>query len=262
MTVKFLLTLDTPTSLLLARFVYISTCLVDIIKGFLPRDTAAHHREHAVGLIKKALEEAKITPKELDCICYTKGTQKLSVCTSLLVSYCLIFPCLPPSSFSTIMSTWQHASPHNISSCRCILCLVLMICTSMNSSRWIGLLIPSHHLLSLSSLFSPLRTGPGMGSPLVSTAVVARTLAGLWRKPLIPVNHCVARRGGGGGQCRIDNIVRFFFIFFSFAFYFATYMRHSYTLMWTSSNRYSFVNSCFYITLKFGRHRIRVTQLG
>eukprot|EP01086_Lenisia_limosa_P016032 TRINITY_DN5578_c0_g1_i1.p1 TRINITY_DN5578_c0_g1~~TRINITY_DN5578_c0_g1_i1.p1 ORF type:complete len:337 (-),score=68.11 TRINITY_DN5578_c0_g1_i1:57-1067(-) len=75
-------------------------------QGFLPRDTAAHHREHAVGLIKKALEEAKITPKELDCICYTKG--------------------------------------------------------------------------------------PGMGSPLVSTAVVARTLAGLWRKPLIPVNHCVA----------------------------------------------------------------------
>ena len=34
--------------------------------------------------------------------------------------------------------------------------------------------------------------GPGMGAPLVSTAVVARTLAQLWNVPLIPVNHCIA----------------------------------------------------------------------
>ena len=34
--------------------------------------------------------------------------------------------------------------------------------------------------------------GPGMGAPLVSTAVVARTLALLWNVPLIPVNHCIA----------------------------------------------------------------------
>jgi N6-L-threonylcarbamoyladenine synthase len=34
--------------------------------------------------------------------------------------------------------------------------------------------------------------GPGMGNPLRSVAVVARTLAQLWRKPLVPVNHCVA----------------------------------------------------------------------
>lgn len=34
--------------------------------------------------------------------------------------------------------------------------------------------------------------GPGMGAPLRSAAVAARTLAALWRKPLIPVNHCVA----------------------------------------------------------------------
>ena len=33
--------------------------------------------------------------------------------------------------------------------------------------------------------------GPGMGGPLVSTAVAARTLALLWKKPLYPVNHCV-----------------------------------------------------------------------
>ena len=33
--------------------------------------------------------------------------------------------------------------------------------------------------------------GPGMSVPLISVAVVARTLAQLWNIPLIPVNHCV-----------------------------------------------------------------------
>lgn len=34
--------------------------------------------------------------------------------------------------------------------------------------------------------------GPGMGAPLVGTAIIARTLAQIWEKPLIPVNHCIA----------------------------------------------------------------------
>lgn len=34
--------------------------------------------------------------------------------------------------------------------------------------------------------------GPGIGAPLASVAVVARTLAQLWNKPLIGVNHCIA----------------------------------------------------------------------
>jgi len=34
--------------------------------------------------------------------------------------------------------------------------------------------------------------GPGIGNPLVSVAAVARTVAQLWNKPLIPVNHCIA----------------------------------------------------------------------
>ncbi|KAI9138784.1 Gcp-like domain-containing protein [Paraphysoderma sedebokerense] len=33
--------------------------------------------------------------------------------------------------------------------------------------------------------------GPGMGAPLVSVAVVARTIALLWDKPLVGVNHCI-----------------------------------------------------------------------
>jgi N6-L-threonylcarbamoyladenine synthase len=34
--------------------------------------------------------------------------------------------------------------------------------------------------------------GPGMGAPLVSVAVAARTFSLLWRVPIVPVNHCVA----------------------------------------------------------------------
>jgi len=33
--------------------------------------------------------------------------------------------------------------------------------------------------------------GPGMGAPLRSVAVVARTLAQLWGKPIVGVNHCI-----------------------------------------------------------------------
>lgn len=32
-----------------------------------------------------------------------------------------------------------------------------------------------------------------MGAPLASVAVVVRMLAQLWKKPIIPVNHCIAR---------------------------------------------------------------------
>ncbi|XP_012839100.1 PREDICTED: probable tRNA N6-adenosine threonylcarbamoyltransferase isoform X2 [Erythranthe guttata] len=42
-------------------------------QGFLPRETAQHHLEHVLPLVKSALEEAKITPDEVDCLCYTKG---------------------------------------------------------------------------------------------------------------------------------------------------------------------------------------------
>ncbi|KAF4525649.1 hypothetical protein B566_EDAN001249 [Ephemera danica] len=33
--------------------------------------------------------------------------------------------------------------------------------------------------------------GPGMGAPLVAVAVFARTIAQLWNKPIIGVNHCI-----------------------------------------------------------------------
>ncbi|KFA75467.1 hypothetical protein S40288_01201 [Stachybotrys chartarum IBT 40288] len=73
--------------------------------GFLPKDTAAHHRAHFAALARAALAQAGVAPADLDCICYTRG--------------------------------------------------------------------------------------PGMGAPLASVAVAARTLALLWGKPLVGVNHCV-----------------------------------------------------------------------
>lgn len=75
-------------------------------EGFLPKDTARHHRNWIVRLIKRALQEAGLTSKDLDCICYTKG--------------------------------------------------------------------------------------PGMGAPLHSVVLVARTVSAMWNVPLVPVNHCVA----------------------------------------------------------------------
>uniref|UniRef100_UPI00358EDCFA tRNA N6-adenosine threonylcarbamoyltransferase n=1 Tax=Myxine glutinosa TaxID=7769 RepID=UPI00358EDCFA len=33
--------------------------------------------------------------------------------------------------------------------------------------------------------------GPGMGAPLAAVAVVARTIAQLWNRPIVAVNHCV-----------------------------------------------------------------------
>lgn len=77
-------------------------------EGFLPKDTALHHRSHILELIKNALAEANITHKDVSVICFTKG--------------------------------------------------------------------------------------PGMGGPLTSVATVARTLALMWNKELVGVNHCVGRR--------------------------------------------------------------------
>jgi len=42
-------------------------------EGFLPKDTARHHRAWVVKLVKQALKEAKVGVKDVDCICYTKG---------------------------------------------------------------------------------------------------------------------------------------------------------------------------------------------
>jgi len=42
-------------------------------QGFLPKDTAAHHRSHVIALVDEALKQGGITLDRVDCICYTKG---------------------------------------------------------------------------------------------------------------------------------------------------------------------------------------------
>ncbi|KAJ1512583.1 putative tRNA threonylcarbamoyladenosine biosynthesis protein kae1 [Coelomomyces lativittatus] len=41
--------------------------------GFLPKETAQHHRQWILPLILQSLKEAQRRPEEIDCICYTKG---------------------------------------------------------------------------------------------------------------------------------------------------------------------------------------------
>lgn len=41
--------------------------------GFMPKETAEHHRMKILDILKRALAEAKITPNEIDVVCYTKG---------------------------------------------------------------------------------------------------------------------------------------------------------------------------------------------
>lgn len=90
--------------------------------GFLPKDTAKHHRANFVRVALRALSAAGITsPKELSCICYTRG--------------------------------------------------------------------------------------PGMGAPLTSTAIGARTLSLLWDLPLVGVNHCVGHIEMGRVITGADNPV-------------------------------------------------------
>ncbi|KAG7902351.1 hypothetical protein KL935_001259 [Ogataea polymorpha] len=90
-------------------------------EGFLPRDTARHHRNWVVRLIKQALKEANIRPDQLDCICFTQG--------------------------------------------------------------------------------------PGMGAPLQSVAIAARTIAQMWDLPLVGVNHCIGHIEMGREITRATNPV-------------------------------------------------------
>ena len=73
--------------------------------GFLPKDTAKHHRQQVLVVLREALEEANISTEQIDAVAFTRG--------------------------------------------------------------------------------------PGMGAPLASVALVARTVAQLWDKPLLGVNHCI-----------------------------------------------------------------------
>ncbi|KAK7904418.1 hypothetical protein WMY93_017025 [Mugilogobius chulae] len=46
-------------------------------QGFMPSDTARHHRAVILTVLKEALDEAGIKPQEIDCVAYTKVTVAL-----------------------------------------------------------------------------------------------------------------------------------------------------------------------------------------
>jgi hypothetical protein len=70
----------------------------------------------------------------------------------------------------------QQASPFSISDLDCI-CYTKsrLLSASFQPPSWLIL------------------EGPGMGAPLQSVALVARTLSFLFDKPLVAVNHCIGR---------------------------------------------------------------------
>jgi N6-L-threonylcarbamoyladenine synthase len=42
-------------------------------EGFQPRDTARHHKNWVVRLVRQALRESSTKPDDIDCICFTQG---------------------------------------------------------------------------------------------------------------------------------------------------------------------------------------------
>ena len=52
-------------------------------EGFMPNETAKHHKEHILSLTKQAIEEAKIRPSDLDAICFTKGPGMAGNCLKI-----------------------------------------------------------------------------------------------------------------------------------------------------------------------------------
>jgi N6-L-threonylcarbamoyladenine synthase len=53
--------------------------------GFLPKDTALHHRQVILGLVKDALRDANISAQAIDCICFTKGPGMYPPLTSVAI---------------------------------------------------------------------------------------------------------------------------------------------------------------------------------
>lgn len=103
-------------------------------EGFLPSDTARHHKRWAIEVIAKALESAGKTMDDVDVVCFTQGKWR-----------------------SGIQGISSQLDRRLI--CRSTLC-----------------------------------AGPGMWGPLQTVALVARTLALMYNKPLVGVNHCVGRK--------------------------------------------------------------------
>lgn len=92
--VKCFPTLDGPTLLLLVKVSPISdkaqiTLSLTTLNGklsfypsgFMPSDTARHHRAVILTVLKEALEQAGLKPADIDCVAYTKGNTRSRLLT-------------------------------------------------------------------------------------------------------------------------------------------------------------------------------------
>ena len=55
-------------------------------EGFLPKDTAKHHRSWVARLVKQAMKEASVSIDDIHCICYTKGPGMGAPLTSVAIA--------------------------------------------------------------------------------------------------------------------------------------------------------------------------------
>jgi len=136
-------------------------------------------QEHVIALVKAALKEAGVGPAGISCVAYTKVRRRCS---------------RPGQLASLCPSTWQVRSPEprclsaSQAACSGVYQTVAFACCTFCQLCRVAARERSN---------APMQTrarraqGPGMGGPLVTCAVVARTLAQLWRVPLVGVNHCV-----------------------------------------------------------------------
>lgn len=56
-----------------------------IFSGFLPGETAKHHRSVILTVLQEALDEAGLKAEDIDCVAYTKGEYLLLACNTLCI---------------------------------------------------------------------------------------------------------------------------------------------------------------------------------
>lgn len=69
-----------------------------VFLGFLPRETARHHRGVILTVLREALDEAGLKPADIDCVAYTKGNCLKTVISDTTIEGSL-FPHSTLSSF-------------------------------------------------------------------------------------------------------------------------------------------------------------------
>lgn len=67
-----------------SRFMKINVQSGVYLPGFLPRETAEHHRGCILHLVREALNQANIAATDIDVICFTKGWNQILLVTFLL----------------------------------------------------------------------------------------------------------------------------------------------------------------------------------